>query len=120
MLKKVEIMKRSTFSILFIARKHKLLKNNEAPIYVRITVNGKAVELATKRSVPPEEWDVNKNCSKRKTRDAKELNDFLDQTKHKLFQIQKDLDYEGREVNVESIKNRFLGNDSNKVTLIQI
>ncbi|MFC4675621.1 Arm DNA-binding domain-containing protein [Dysgonomonas termitidis] len=30
----------TTFSLLYVIRKHRLLKNGEASIYLRITVNG--------------------------------------------------------------------------------
>ncbi len=41
----------STFSLLFVIRKHRLLKNGEAPIYLRITVNGKVADITVGRSV---------------------------------------------------------------------
>jgi len=101
-------MKRSTFTILFIAKKHKLLRNGEAPIYLRITINGSAVELALKRSILPNEWNASKGCSNKKNHEANELNHYLNQARHRLFEIQKDLEFEGIEINVENFKNRFL------------
>ncbi len=46
-------MKRYTFSILFYIKKTKLMKTGEAPVYLRITVNGLRSELSIKRSIPP-------------------------------------------------------------------
>jgi len=46
--------KRSTFSVLFIIKRAKLLKNGDAPICMRITVNGQIAEVMIKRSVPAE------------------------------------------------------------------
>ncbi|MFN8257695.1 MAG: site-specific integrase [Bacteroidales bacterium] len=112
-------MKRSTFSLLFIAKKHKLLRNGEAPIYLRITINGEISELAVKRSVDPDFWDSNKGCSTQKKQEGKELNYYLEQTKHKLFEVQKDLEFEGIEVTAKSVKDRYLGIDSNSTTLIK-
>jgi len=113
-------MKRSTFSILFIAKKHKLLKNGEAPIYMRITINGNVVELALKRSINPKDWNSSKGCSNKKNHDANEFNHYLDQTRHRIFEIQKDLEFEGIDLNVENIKNRFLGRDNQNITLLQV
>ena len=45
-------MQRNYFSILFFIRRTRLLKNGEAPIGLRITVNGQRAELQIKRSVP--------------------------------------------------------------------
>lgn len=37
-------MKRWTFSILFFIKKTKLLKNQEAPVFMRITIDGQRAE----------------------------------------------------------------------------
>jgi site-specific recombinase XerD len=112
-------MKRSTFSLLFIAKKHKLLKNGEAPIYLRITVNGENSELAVKRSIEPDYWNVKKGCSIVKSPENKELNFYLEQIKHKIFEAQKDLEFEGIEVTARTIKDRYLGIDNHSNTLIK-
>lgn len=44
-------MDRNYFSILFFIKKSKLLKNGEAPICLRITINGQRTEDQIKRSV---------------------------------------------------------------------
>ena len=45
-------MKKTTFAVNFFLKKSKLLKNGEAPICMRITVNGKRAEVQIKRSIP--------------------------------------------------------------------
>jgi len=42
-------MQRNYFTILFFIKKSKLLKNGEAPICMRITVNGQRAEIQIKR-----------------------------------------------------------------------
>jgi len=116
---KIIAMKRSTFTLLFIAKKHKLLRNNEAPIYLRITVNGKNSELAIKRSIDPDFWDVQKGKSSQKSQEGKVLNHYLDQIKHRVFEIQKDLEFDGIEVTAKTIKDRYLGVDDQSYTLIK-
>jgi site-specific recombinase XerD len=112
-------MKRSTFSLLFFAKKSKLLRNGEAPIYLRITVNGKSSELAVKRSVLPDYWDVKKGRSTQKNHEGKALNHRLEQLIHKMYEVQKDLEYEGVKITARAIKNRYLGIDDNSYTLIK-
>ena len=46
-----------TFSLLFYVRKSKKLANGTAPIYLRITIDGKAREMTTKRHIEPERWN---------------------------------------------------------------
>lgn len=47
-------MERYYFLILFFIRRTRLLKNGEAPIGLRITVNGQRAELQIKRNVRQE------------------------------------------------------------------
>lgn len=54
---------RNYFSVLFFIKRTKLLKTGEAPICMRITINGKRGEIQIKRSVPPEKWNVHKECA---------------------------------------------------------
>lgn len=49
--------KKSTFNVNFLLRKHKLLRNGEAPICMRITVNNRAVDISIKRSVSADHWN---------------------------------------------------------------
>lgn len=44
-------MQRNYFTVLFFLKKSKLLKNGEAPICMRITINGKRAEVQIKRSI---------------------------------------------------------------------
>ncbi len=60
--------KRNTFSLLFIIKKAKLLKNGEAPIYLRVTINKQIAEIGIKRSVPVEHWNQAKESCNSKGR----------------------------------------------------
>ncbi|WP_333548788.1 hypothetical protein [Butyricimonas paravirosa] len=46
-------MQKQTFSVLFFIRKTKLLKTNEAPIQMRITLAGQNIKIQLKRRVKP-------------------------------------------------------------------
>lgn len=49
-------VQRTTMSVLFFCRKGRLLKNGEAPIFMRITVNKQFVETRIKRVSPKTLW----------------------------------------------------------------
>jgi hypothetical protein len=53
-------MERQTFTIMFFIKRTKLHKNNEAPIIMRITVNGERSEMTIQRSIDPEQWNSTK------------------------------------------------------------
>lgn len=111
---------RSTLNVLFCIKKHKLLKTGEAPIFVRITIDGRRQEIMIKRSIPAEHWNQAKECSKGKDRAARELNHYLDTVRAKILQIHSDLLKEGRPVTSESVRDRFYGRDPESHTLLEI
>ena len=53
-------MERTTFSLLFYIRRTKLNKAGEAPIFMRITVNGQRADASVKRFVAPRLWNTAK------------------------------------------------------------
>ena len=50
-------------NILFFVLKTKLLKNGEAPILMRVTINGQYDEVRIQRSVPLKQWNAAKGRS---------------------------------------------------------
>ena len=61
-------MKQGTMNILFFVLKTKLLKNGEAPVLMRITINGSYDDARIQRSVPLNLWNAAKGCSKGRDR----------------------------------------------------
>lgn len=53
-------MERVTFSLLFYIRRIKLNRHGEAPILMRITVNGVRADVSIKKTILPQLWDVDK------------------------------------------------------------
>lgn len=49
---------RNTFNVLFYIKKNAPLRNGNAPIMGRITINGERTQFSTRLSVAPEHWDV--------------------------------------------------------------
>ncbi|GLU57164.1 Arm DNA-binding domain-containing protein [Dyadobacter frigoris] len=48
----------ANLSLLFYVRKQKNYDGGEAPIYLRLTVNGKRIEIATGRQCDPKRWNT--------------------------------------------------------------
>ena len=105
-------IQRETMSILFFIKRAKLLRNGEAPICVRVTVNKQAVEIRIKRSVSIDRWCQAKGCAKGKDRESKELNSFLDAVRLKILQIHRDIELEAQSpVSATAILERYYGKD---------
>lgn len=113
-------MKRKTFKVLFFIRKNKLLKNGEAPICLRITVDGRMSDVQVKRSVPVEQWNQAKECVKGHGKMIDELNNYITSIRIRLYQIHRELEESGKTITADRIKNIYYGNDDTKKTLLHL
>lgn len=113
-------MKKKTFTILFYVKRTKLLRNGEAPIFMRITVDSIRAEMSINRSINLSDWIEKKGCARATTAKNKELNHFLEHIRHKLYGIQKDLEDENKIVTAELLKNRYMGVNEANVTFVEL
>lgn len=113
-------VKRNTLSVLFIIKKAKLLKNGEAPICMRITVNKRVAEVMIKRSISVDLWNQKKECSKGKDRVATELNHYINTIRAKVLQIHRELEIDNKPITADTIKNCFYGRDKVQHTLLEV
>lgn len=109
-----------TFSILFFLQKNKATSDGKAPIYVRITVNGKRAQISIQRKVLIEKWDSATGKIKGTSIEARTINTYIDSIRHKLQKIQERFIDEGKSVTALAIKNRYLGKDKVTKMLIEI
>ncbi len=113
-------VKRNTLSVLFIIKKSKLLKNGEAPICMRITVNKRVAEVMIKRSIPVDLWNQKKECSKGKDRAANELNHYINTVRAKILQIHRELEIDNKTITADIIKDCFYGRDKVQRSLLEV
>ena len=113
-------VKRNTLSVLFIIKKAKLLKNGEAPICMRITVNKRVAEVMIKRSIPIDLWNQKKECSKGKDRVAAELNHYINTVRAKVLQIHRELEIDNKPITADTIKDCFYGRDKVQRSLLEV
>lgn len=113
-------MERNYFSILFFIKKTKLLKNGEAPICLRITVNGRRAEVQIKRSIETGKWNSNKECSTGKDNKALELNHFLETVRTKVLRIHRELEQDNKPITAEILKQRYYGEGEAPKMLLEV
>jgi site-specific recombinase len=101
--------RKSTFSLLFFIKRKKLLKNGDAPVYMRVTVDGRFLEAALKRGIKPNLWNEKKQRSNGRDRLSLELNDFLDDTQTRILRIHQRFIDERKEINPKTILDEFAG-----------
>ena len=112
--------RRSTLCVLFYIKRQKLLKNGEAPVCMRITVDKRKAEIVIKRSVPVELWNQSKECSKGKDRSSQELNHYINSVRARVLQIHRELEIDNKVVTADIIRDRYYGRDKVQYTLLEV
>jgi integrase/recombinase XerD len=109
----------NTFSILFWLRLSNP-KNRKAPLYARISVNGKRAELSLKRKIVISDWDTGKSRLKGLSDNSKLINNYIDQIYMQLFDCYQKLSNQNRLITSKMIKAKFLGIDEKHYSLLDI
>lgn len=104
-------MKRDSFRVLFFLKKTKLLKNGEASVCMRITVNGTRVENNIRKSIDPALWSQAKETARDKSRRACDLNTYIEEARIKLYQIFCELEQQNRPVTAHLLQELFFGQE---------
>lgn len=104
-------MKRDSFRGLFFLKKTRLLKNGEASVCMRITVNGTRVENNIRKSIDPALWSQAKETARGKSRRACDLNTYIEEARIKLYQIFCELEQQNRPVTAHLLQELFFGQE---------
>lgn len=104
-------MKRDSFRVLFFLKKTRLLKNGEASVCMRITVNGTRVENNIRKSIDPALWSQAKETARGKSRRACDLNIYIEEARIKLYQIFCELEQQNRPVTAHLLQELFFGQE---------
>jgi site-specific recombinase XerD len=110
-----------SFKTLFFLKKGSKFKGGALPIYLRITVEGKQVELSIQRSSERSKWNQVTGRAVGKTEDAVQLNSYLDSVQGKIFEIQREGEIKGYKVTADLAKQKLLGiTNEREHNLVQI
>lgn len=114
-------MERTSFSLLFYIRRTKLNKFGEAPIFMRLTVNGNRSDASVKRFIAPRLWNSRKGKATEKGLGCRDLNLYLDAISSNILRILRDMELAGEELSARSILDRYLGkNLPERRTLVEV
>lgn len=86
-----------------------MLKNGEASVAMRITVDGQRVENNIRKSILPSLWDQSKERAKGTSTSAIDLNRFIEDARVRIHQIVTELQQSGAEINPLIVQQRFYG-----------
>lgn len=108
-----------TYNLLFYVKKTKG-NSEKSTIYMRITIDGKRCEISTGKTIKTTEWNSKMGKMLGRSSYSKTLNSFLESLRTKMFESYNYLFNSRKEISPESLKNRFLGVDERKVTLMEV
>jgi site-specific recombinase XerD len=114
----METRTRNTLS--FFIKKARLLKNGEASINMKLTINKECLHITIGKNVKPEIWEAFQGKKKITTREGLEIKDYLDHTRHVIKQHISNLREEDKEITVHSVRDAYLGIKDNQKTIIGI
>ena len=106
-----------TFGVIFYLKKQKTTAQGTAPIYGRVTLNGKRTEISVKRSIAVSRWDAKKGLARERREETAELNRFLSRFKAKIIDAYQEIVLSGGTVDGAIIRERVTGSGQSRRTL---
>lgn len=98
-----------SFSILFWLHKTKINSDGMAPIYVRITIDGKRAECSTSKVIRPKGWNSKRGLPKPSYYLAKPISDYIRQTEAEIHKYYNVLLTTKEYVTADDVKRSFRG-----------
>ena len=111
---------KNTFSILFYPKLSDVDKEGKAPIYMRITINGKRSEVSIHRKIEISNWNLKAGKVRGTTPEVKNLNRFMDSIKGKIYDHHRELTEKNKIITARTLKNSFLGIEDKQVMLMDV
>ena len=90
-----------------------------APVYCRITIDGRRVQFSMKRKVEPENWSTESEKAIGKSEEIRSLNNYLDHVRVELQKHYNILLSKGEHITAETIRNSYMGIGEETKTLFE-
>ncbi len=98
--------------------KHDKVKNSCAPIYVRISIEGKPADVSLKRNIEISNWNAKKGQAQGLRDDTKPINSYLDRIRTEISNAYADLKFQKKQITAEAVKNLWCGIAQEEHTLL--
>lgn len=110
----------NTFGVAFYLKKQKTNQAGKSPIYARVTVNGKRIEISVKRSIEESNWNPVKGMAKGSREEITKLNKYLDQFKASIVEGYQQLLLQKKFITAELLNEKVTGADQAEFTLCKL
>ena len=95
-------------------------KKGRAPIYVRISIDGKAADISVKRTIEISNWNAKFGQAKGGHEDARATNIQLGRIRTEISNVYADLKLQKKPITAEAVKNNFCGITPEDYTLLRL
>src|ERR1041384_4176920 len=112
-------MNANILSIRLFVKKHKA-KENIAPIYARIAIDGRSVDISLKRNIDVANWNPSRRQARGNTEGVKILNTYLDKARNEISNHYSDLKFQKKPIHAEALKNLYCGVGQKEKTLLEL
>lgn len=109
-----------TFNLLFFIKKSKIKANGTAPIYLRITIDGKPKEIASKRYIQPEKWDNKLQKVSGSSDEVKSLNLYLKTLEQQVYDAHHSIMKDKTTATASGLKSKLQGTEQRARMLVPI
>ena len=111
---------KTKISVLFYAKRSKAKNNDQVPVYLRITVNGKRSEFSTGKNVASSKWNPEISRLKGNSEEARTINKYFDVLLSKILEIERNLILSGESFDATDVRNLLTGKQEAERYLIPI
>ena len=96
-------MERITCTLIYYLRKTRIDKEGKAPIYVRLTVNGRRAEVCARARILPRYWNQSRGKAVENNREGREINRLLEAISFNIAQTRRTLEAEGKRLRLRGL-----------------
>lgn len=101
----------STFCLSFALKRSKILANGMAPVYLRITVEGKRTEFTTRRYILPVRWNAAAQKMTGNSEEARSFNQYLKTLEQQVYDAHRRMIELNQLVNAISLRDKVFGKE---------
>jgi site-specific recombinase XerD len=110
---------KNTFGVQFITRSNKA-RNGLLPLYARISVDSRRIEISLKQFIHPDNWNSEKGLARGKTDEIRNLNTYLEQVRSRLTECYQELVLKKKQITADAVKNLFCGLEEKEHSLMSV
>jgi hypothetical protein len=114
----IKMEKKHSFAISSIIRQNRNNSDGLAPVYLRITCDGRRSEISVKILVDPGKWNPVKGRVKGNTEDSRRLNQSIETFEYRAGEIYNKCILSGKVITADAIKNELISPAANQHFLV--